>query len=252
MDDLELHALAVWGVLLAAAVTAVVLTCISAPYGRFSRGGWGPSIPSRLAWIIMESPAMAGFAWVYFQGQHALESAPLFMFGLWQLHYFHRTCIFPFRVHESSRSMPIVIIFIGFVFQSVNSWLNASWISHLGAYAPDWLSDPRFVIGVLLFVTGWVINIWADTILIHLRKPGEDGYRIPQGMLYRFVSSPNYMGEMLEWSAWALLTWSGAGFAFMVYTAANLIPRAITTHRWYQETFPCYPPSRRAVIPFVL
>ena len=251
MDEFELHVWGVWGVLLAAMITAVVLTSISAPYGRFSRGGWGPSIPSRLAWVVMESPAVVGFTWVFFQGQYALEAVPLFMFGLWQLHYFHRTCIFPFRVRESGKTMPLVIMCIGFVFQGVNSWLNASWISQLGSYSRDWFADPRFVIGVLLFFTGWVINIWADTILIHLRKPGDKGYQIPEGMLYRFVSCPNYLGELIEWSAWALLTWSGAGLAFMVYTAANLIPRAITNHHWYQEKFPEYPSSRRAVIPFV-
>jgi len=30
------------------------------------------------------------------------------------------------------------------------------------------------------------------------------------------------------------------------------VPRAIHHHRWYRRQFPDYPPSRRAILPFVL
>ena len=39
------------------------------------------------------------------------------------------------------------------------------------------------------------------------------------------------------------------GFAFCVFTAANLIPRAPTNHRWYRATFPDYPANRGTIIP---
>ena len=35
-------------------------------------------------------------------------------------------------------------------------------------------------------------------------------------------------------------------------SAANLIPRAITTQRWYREKFPDYPKERKALIPGIL
>jgi hypothetical protein len=35
-------------------------------------------------------------------------------------------------------------------------------------------------------------------------------------------------------------------------TSANLVPRAIAHHRWYRETFPEYPPERKAVLPLLL
>ena len=38
---------------------------------------------------------------------------------------------------------------------------------------------------------------------------------------------------------------------FVFFTAANLVPRAVSHHRWYQEKFDDYP-ARKAVIPFVL
>jgi 3-oxo-5-alpha-steroid 4-dehydrogenase 1 len=36
-----------------AAVTFVALFFVTAPYGRFTRGGWGPRIESRWGWILM-------------------------------------------------------------------------------------------------------------------------------------------------------------------------------------------------------
>ena len=35
------------------------------------------------------------------------------------------------------------------------------------------------------------------------------------------------------------------------YTFANLAPRAVSHRRWYRETFPDYPPSRKALVPWV-
>ena len=54
------------------------------------------------------------------------------------------------------------------------------------------------------------------------------------------------------WTGWAIATWSLAGLSFAVFTAANLVPRALANHRWYRETFPDYPRTRRAVIPWLL
>ena len=62
---------------------------------------------------------------------------------------------------------------------------------------------------------------------------------------------PNYLGEMMEWIGWALVAWSMAGFVFVVWTAANLVPRAYAHHQWYRRTFPDYPPERKAFIPFL-
>ena len=125
-------------------------------------------------------------------------------------------------------------------------------MSEFGDYTPSWLADPRFLAGVALFLAGYALNLSADRTLRGLRAPGETGYKIPQGGAYRWVSCPNYLGEILEWLGWALATWSLAGLAFAVYTIANLAPRAMANHRWYRDRFPDYPPQRRALIPFVL
>ena len=96
------------------------------------------------------------------------------------------------------------------------------------------------------------INNQSDHILINLRKPGETGYKIPKGGFFKYVSAPNLFGEMLEWMGFAILCWNLPALGFAVWTAANLIPRAISHHRWYLEKFENYPKERKAVIPFLV
>ncbi len=101
----------------------------------------------------------------------------------------------------------------------------------------------------MIFVAGFVINRGADAALRRLRQPGDGGYRVPRGGLYRWISCPNYLGEILVWCGWALATWSLPGLAFALFTAANLAPRARAHHRWYREHFPDYPAERKALVP---
>lgn len=251
MSEAEVHRLVVLGIVVSAVPTLGYLLWSSAPYGRHGRGGWGPVLPPRWGWILMESPAVLAFAAVYALGTQAGDLVPLVLLCTWQLHYVYRTFVFPFRI-RSARPMPLLVALSGFGFNVANAYVNARWVSELGSYPASWLLDPRFLLGTVLFVVGWVMNHHADAILLSLRKPGESGYRVPQGGMYRWVSCPNYLGEMLEWAGWALLTWSTAGAAFFLFTVANLLPRALAHHRWYRAQFPGYPPGRRAIVPFVL
>ncbi|MDH4125180.1 MAG: DUF1295 domain-containing protein [Gammaproteobacteria bacterium] len=252
MTELELHTLLVVTVLVAAGLTCIALFFVTAPYGRHVRSGWGPTIPAKFGWIVMESPAVLLFLKVYLAGDNAVQIVPLCFLCLWQFHYVYRTFIYPFRLRHTTNRMPWAIVCMALGFNSINAYINARWISHFGNYAESWLASPAFLFGLALFLAGWMINRHADRMLLQLRGDGESGYRIPQGGLYRLVSCPNYLGEMLEWIGWAVLTWSTAGLAFAVFSIANLLPRAIANHRWYQTEFAGYPSERKAVIPFVL
>lgn len=252
MTELQLHGYLVLGVCVAAALTFVALLFVTAPYGRHLRPGWGPTVPARLGWIVMESPAVLLFAGVYAIGTNALQATPLVLLGLWQLHYIYRTFVYPLRLRPASHRMPITIVGMAILFNCVNAYCNARWISGFGDYPDSWLSRPHFVIGVAVFLLGWAINQHADRVLLRLRAPGETGYRIPHGGLYRLVSCPNYLGEMLEWVGWAIAAWSPAGLAFALFSIANLLPRALANHRWYRREFADYPAERRAVLPYLL
>jgi hypothetical protein len=242
----------VLGVVACAVVVAPLLLFVSAPYGRHRRPGWGPTLPSRWAWVLMESPSALLFPVMFFAGTHALSPVPLVLATLWMLHYGYRTFVYPLRTYrDDPRREPLVIVASGFTFNVCNAWMNAVWISELGPRPPTDLLAPSFVLGACLFVVAHLGNRWADGVLRRLRTQGG-GYRIPRGGLYEWISCPNYFTETVQWLAFAAAAWSPAGLAFAAFTAANLWPRAIAHHRWYHRTFPDYPARRRAVIPWLL
>lgn len=236
-----------------AAVTLVGLLFRGAPYGRHARAGTGPTVDSRWGWVVMEAASPTLMVVTFATGRHRGESWAWVFLGMWLLHYVNRTLVQPFRWRGKATPMPWLVALSGVFFNLVNGYTNGRWLFELGpGYGPGWFSDPRFVVGVSLFAAGMAINVWADEVLRGLRGKGEGGYRVPQGGFYRWVSCPNYLGEMIEWAGFAVCTWSLPAAAFAAWTVANLFPRAVAHHRWYRERFPDYPSERRAVLPFVV
>jgi protein-S-isoprenylcysteine O-methyltransferase Ste14 len=235
-----------------AAATFTALMFVSAPYGRHARRGWGRLLPNHLGWMIMEAPAALLFAVYFFTGS-APKNLPLVLFfGMWEAHYLHRAFIYPLTIRDGRKKMPAAVMVMAFAFNVGNTYINGRYLFELsGGYPASWVSDPRFIAGALIFAAGYATNRWADMALRGLRKPGELGYRVPRGGLFRWVSCPNYLGEIVEWSGWALATWSLSGLVFAVWTIANLAPRARTHHVWYRRQFPDYPADRKALIPWV-
>lgn len=247
-----------------AVASVIVFVCLQfvtkASYGRHDSSErawwWGPGVPTRWAWIIMEAPSALGFALIFFVGEHALSLAPLILFAMWQAHYFQRSFIYPFaRKVRPGDKTPLLVPVLAFSTNFGVSFLNASilsWSSIGRQYDPSWLADPRFLLGAGIFAIGYYVNRKADAMLAALRKPGETGYSIPRGWLYEKVSCPNYLGEFLVWTGWAVATWSDAGLVFVLWTLANLLPRSLTNHQWYLQKFPDYPRQRKSVIPGLL
>jgi 3-oxo-5-alpha-steroid 4-dehydrogenase 1 len=149
-------------------------------------------------------------------------------------------------------------------------------VSSSNAAAPQWQWPPPYVlVGAAVWALGWAVNLHSDGILRSLRPASGAGsdssgssssgqrrqkaaaaqtrYRIPRGGAFELVSAANYAGEVLEWIGYAIAT-RGApvAAAFAWFTFANLAPRALRHHRFYLETFPDYPKSRRAIIPYLL
>lgn len=238
-----------------AAVTFLVLLFVSAPYGRHKRRGWGASISNRLGWLIMESPSPLIFAFQFFIGEVPKTLPMLIFFAMWEAHYIQRAFIYPFMIADGRKIMPLTIMFVAILFNSGNAYINGRYIFHIsgasGGYPEKWVFSPAMIVGTILFLGGFVINRWSDRALQDLRAPGESGYEIPHGGLFRWISCPNYFGEIIEWIGWAIATWSLPGLAFAVWTIANLAPRARAHHTWYHEFFPEYPVERKALIPGV-
>lgn len=256
-NEIDLYWLVFWGFAAYGALAFVSLQFVSAPYGRHLREGWGPKISATLGWVVMEAPSPLVFlaCWLVAEPGRRFSAPGLVFLVMWQTHYVYRSFVFPFRRRGGNREMPLSIVIMSIVFNLANAYLNARWIYTIG---PDrqaaWLVDPRFLGGVALFAFGYGVNHQSDAILFRLRSPGATGpddYKIPYGGFFRFVSCPNYLGEIIEWTGWALCTFSPAGCAFALASAANLLPRARQHHRWYREKFADYPPARKAIVPLI-
>ena len=234
-----------------ALVTFPFLLKIRTPYGRHTTKGWGPMIDNKLGWFIMEFPTLALFVYFYLTGPLEKDIYKWIIFSVFALHYVNRIFIFPFRTRTKNKKMPLIIALSAVFFNLVNGSINGYWLG--------WFAEPyyqiallHFIPGIIIFITGFSINQYADNKLINLRKKGDTGYYIPKGGLFNYISCPNFFGEIIEWTGFAIMAWSLPAFSFMIWTMANLIPRAINHHQWYKEKFDNYPDKRKAIIPYVV
>lgn len=229
----------------------ILLLFVPAPYGQHIRENWRPNINNKLGWFIMEIPTILIYLILYLVGDRKTDIISIIFLSIWMLHYGQRTFIFPFLI-RAKQPIPIMIVIFGLIFNGINTYLQARWLYTLSPpYPSNWFLSPFFIIGIIVFFIGFVINLHSDHIVRNLRKPGETEYKIPYGGMFKYVSCPSYLGEITEWIGWAVMTWSIPGLVFASWTFFNLGPRARTHHKWYLETFPDYPKNRKALIPFL-
>jgi 3-oxo-5-alpha-steroid 4-dehydrogenase 1 len=228
----------------------VSLLWVTAPYGRHHRRGWGLDLPNRAAWVLMELPALLLISILVLSSPAGASPAAWVPLCFWVFHYAYRTFVFPALMQPSDKTFPASLVLFAVLFNTLNGYNNAAALIEAGESNTALLSA-HFVAGSLVFMLGFCIHFFADRTIRLLRQPGETGYRIPEGGLFRWIGSPHYLGEIVQWTGWAILTWSLAGTAFALFTFCNLAPRAISNHRWYREQFNDYPAKRKILIPGV-
>ncbi|MDH5251367.1 MAG: DUF1295 domain-containing protein, partial [Cyclobacteriaceae bacterium] len=215
--------------------TFILLLKITAPYGRHTSARWGPLINNNLGWVLMEAPVIIALMYFVLNNVQNQNAVTWFLLGTFMFHYINRIFIFPFRLRTQRKKMPLIIVASAIGFNLVNGFLLGYYFAHYADYSPNYFLQPNFIIGILFFITGVFINWESDSILINLRKPGESGYVIPQGWLFDYISCPNFFGEIIEWAGFALMCWNLPAVSFLVWTCANLIPRALSHHKWYKQ-----------------
>ena len=244
-----------------AVIVFVALFFFKAGYGYLSSSNWGPKINNKVAWILMEAPAFIFL--LYYTVSFSLSGIETgnskivlyIMAGLFLLHYFQRSFIFPLLMRGKS-TMPIAVMLMGLVFNTLNAYMIGGWLygaAPSGMYTTAWLYSPKFIIGLVIFFLGMGINLHSDHVIRNLRKPGDTKHYIPYKGFYRYVTSANYFGELTEWIGFAILTWSPAGLLFAVWTFANLAPRAKSlTEKYVQEFGNDYTKlNKKHIIPFI-
>lgn len=236
-------------------IVFISLYFVTAGYGKFATKKWGPSVNNKAGWIMMESPVfiLMLILWLLSPNRENIVTTIFFLF--FQLHYFQRSFIFPFLLKGKSR-MPLSIIAMGIIFNTINALMQGGWLFYLAPkdmYTASWLSSPQFIAGTMIFFAGMYININSDSVIRHLRKPGDTNHYLPQKGMYRYVTSANYFGEIVEWTGFAILTWSLSGAIFAWWTFANLVPRAASIYQRYIDEFGTQVKERKLkrVFPFI-
>lgn len=238
-----------------ALVSFITLFFVTAGYGKFATKRWGPSVNNKIGWLIMEVPVFIVMLVLWMQSARRFEPALLAIFIIFQIHYFQRSFIFPALLKGRSR-MPLSIILMGALFNTLNGIMQGGWLFYISPenrYPQSWITSWQFIAGTIIFIAGFFINLQSDHIVRNLRRPGDTRHYLPKGGMYNYVTSANYFGEILEWTGFAILTWSWAGAVFAWWTFANLVPRANTIFRRYSIQFADEMKGRnlKRVIPFI-
>jgi len=221
--------------------------------------------------------------------------------GFYLIHYLNRALLSPLRTPSRSPSHPFVVIAAIF-FNSINGFLLGAYLSSATAdkFLRGAFLTPRFWVGAALWAAGFAGNIIHDEILLNIRRKAKakgkssnnkqgEHYAIPTGLLYKYISYPNYFTEWMEWIGFSLAAAPLPDFtlllnldaytkaikygkykdslapllqrfadsvappwAFVLAEITTMIPRAVRGHAWYHTRFgDVYPRERRIVIPFV-
>ncbi|KAL1744978.1 3-oxo-5-alpha-steroid 4-dehydrogenase-domain-containing protein [Schizophyllum fasciatum] len=253
--------------------------------------------------MAMEIVSPVMFLYAFFKSPLSPSSIPVsptephvILAALYLVHYANRAIISPLRTPSRSKSHMSVML-SGIAFNILNGSLMGTYLSSPAAraYLAGAFTRPLFYAGIALWALGFAGNIAHDEILLNIRRKAQvdkgkqpegakkqEHYAIPHGLLYTYLSFPNYFCEWVEWAGFALaaspvptvslsalsvgaiadglfrpanIFWPSLTppWLFFVNEVAVMLPRAIRGHNWYHEKFgESYPKERKAVVPFVL
>ncbi|KAJ3522168.1 hypothetical protein NMY22_g12005 [Coprinellus aureogranulatus] len=196
---------------LVCSLAMVVLFVINAPFGRFTPTEharhpieWFNSqafmIDGIKGWIFMELVSPITFFFALKKSPLSFYHVPLpdafspqgILVTLFLIHYLNRALLSPLRTPSRSKTHVIVTI-AGVAFNLCNGYLMGSFLS--SPYARIYL--------------GGKAQVKKEKDAAE-RKPGDkpaqagEHYGIPSGLLYEYISYPNYFCEWIEWFGFAL------------------------------------------------
>lgn len=238
-----------------------------APYGKHANDSLGSlHLNPKLGWWLMELPATLCFLPTYLlsrppsTGEGPSPKVSGLLAALFLFHYGYRGWYFPLSLRVakgSTTSFNIVVSLIGAIFTGLHGYLHARMFKSLGAHlTDDWLQDKRFLLGLAIYELGFWTMVHSDHTVRNLRSIDGSGprYRIPTGGAFRFVTSPQYLGEISAFGGLAVMTQTVPSAAVFAITCFNLIPRSFHNHTWYLKKFgdEYTKLGRKRLIPFVL
>jgi hypothetical protein len=237
--------------ILGAALVVVVTFRPIFPYGKtYTRGTalLKLEMPDRLAFMLVTLPPLLIFlyAHLYFPNGNLLSPASL----CYVAHYVHRSLIYPWFRSSFSKRWPLESV----LYHAITNTLCATIAFHQTIFGLGNMHWTLQAVLTLCFVSSAVGAALHDYRVCGLRRSGENGYQIPRGLLFKWVSGPQYLCELIQWLLF--MPFLGYGFpmaTFAVYHLVNITGRAEAVHEAYvRKLFKNkYPEERTPYIPLL-
>jgi very-long-chain enoyl-CoA reductase len=222
----------------------------------------GPQIGYRTVFVLEYLGPMLFVLFYYFRpsflyGAHASDvkysNIAKIAVACWVGHFLKRE-FETFFIHKFSRpTMPLSNLFKNCAYY----WLFGASIGYplcSPSYVPP--SNPLISkIGLGLFLLSELGNFMVHYQLSNMRtKEGSTQRDIPKGLLFKFVSCPNYTFEVLSWVGFSLMTGSYISWIFTGVGFAQMSDWAVKKHRQYKKDFDkeYVKLGRKAIVPFIL
>jgi hypothetical protein len=214
------------------------------PYGKFRTG---VGINSRAGLALAYAIPVFVYIALWVEGGSPRTLYHLAVFGSFQVHFVRRIFEVSF-VDSYSRPTPLrAVVIIAFLYGGVGASCASFQVRTFGQPT----SQPIFILGVLTFAFGEALNGYHHWLLARLRPLGVRIYVVPRHGLFGWVACPHYLGEILSFVGYAMMSdllpvWGNA-----VVVTAYLGSRANSTLSWYRRVMPLQiPPDWRRLIPF--
>jgi len=112
-------------------------------------------------------------------------------------------------------------------------------------------------IGLFLFIFGCWLEFTTLSAFAEMRKKGAiqmESHGIPQAPIFKFVSCPHYLGEVIIYlSLWLIAANCCHSLTILLlYNISAHVCMAMSSHQWYIANFAKYPKTRKAIFPFLL
>ncbi|XP_050465335.1 polyprenol reductase-like isoform X2 [Cataglyphis hispanica] len=113
------------------------------------------------------------------------------------------------------------------------------------------------LICVLICLWSSYMQLKSNFILARLRKNQHGDivskeHKIPFGGLYKYISSPLQLTEIIIYIMLSVILWQASTFHYItIWVITNQLKCAILSHEWYHKTFKNYPKERKILIPYI-
>jgi steroid 5-alpha-reductase/3-oxo-5-alpha-steroid 4-dehydrogenase 1 len=221
------------------------------PYGKSYTKGQARlkvELRDRVSVIGVNLPGLIVFAYaqLYYPNGRLLDIPSLLFIG----HYVHRALVYPWFRKPQSKVWPLE----SFLYYLVSNFMLATIAARgviFGGVRPPIIVQLPLAAGFIACAVGAGLH---DYKLCALRKAGDTGYQVPHGLLFKWLSGPNYALELVQWALY--LPFLPTGFlmaTFAIWLMANITGRAEAVHDAYTKKLfkNKYPEDRCPYIPFV-